>query len=231
MVARLLGARYMDRDLMAQAAERVGVTEAHVAERDERVQGQTERLMETLRLAFTGLRRPATPITGEGLTLTDAELVEATRQAIEDMAATGNAVIVGRGAQAVLRDVPDVLHIHIVAPLEKRLERVAQYCHLDENAARQRIAKVDGDRANYLRKYYLLDWEDPTLYHLTINTGCLDQTEAAEVIVLAALRQSNGKGGDESTGTLPAETRQRLRSLLRELEAATLQADPRREGA
>lgn len=223
-VADLLGARYVDSELIAEAARRVGAPADLVSQRDERVQSQAERLLESLRLAFTGLRRPTERLAlGSAGVFSDAEMLQATRLAIKEVAADGNAVIVGRGAQMVLRNEPATIHVHVIAPLDQRIETVMKRRGISREAARQRIAEIDNSRAEYLHTNYQADWEDPSLYHLTLNMGLLSQVLAAEVVVLTALTaDANRKQRCNIPGLGPQEN-ERLVHSLNDLARVTAQ--------
>jgi cytidylate kinase len=97
----------------------------------------------------------------------------------------GNVVILGRGGQAILKDKPEVLHVRIVASLEAR----AQHLHKRENyslgEAQDIAIKRDQASAEYLKRFYDLDWTDPALYDLVINTTKLGLEGATQLIVAA----------------------------------------------
>lgn len=94
----------------------------------------------------------------------------------------GEMVITGRGGQALFQDNPDVIHVRVIAPLAKRVENVMKQQDVDENEAKKIIKKHDNTAADYLRKTYKIDWSDPTLYHLVINTDKVDFDKAARMI-------------------------------------------------
>jgi len=96
---------------------------------------------------------------------------------------TGKVVIVGRGAQAILREAPDVLHVRIEAPTEVRTQRIMTEANVDEDEARRFIMRKDRATAEYLGRFYDIDWENPTLYHIVLNTGKLSVEAAAQIIV------------------------------------------------
>lgn len=186
-VATVLGAEYVDSELIAEAARRIGVPQDLISERDERIRSVTERLLEDIRLAFTGLRRPGLPVTaGPVPPLTDAQLLAVTRSLIAEAARGNNAVIVGRGAQVLLRRHKSALHVHLVAPLAHRVEKIVARRGVSAEEAKSLIAKTDADRAAYLRTNYQADWEDPLLYHFVLNTGMMSCEAAVHLLVVAA---------------------------------------------
>ncbi|MDR1127449.1 MAG: cytidylate kinase-like family protein [Treponema sp.] len=91
-------------------------------------------------------------------------------------------VVVGRGASAIFKNVPGVLSIFLVAPLEIRIERVKSYFHCDEKKAKQIIEKSDHDRSGFYHYFFDTEWRNPENYLLTINTGHLHPSVCAEII-------------------------------------------------
>jgi cytidylate kinase len=99
---------------------------------------------------------------------------------------TSSVVIVGRGGQAMLQDQPDVLHVRIVAPIEMRIKKVQDETMFDREQALDLIKRRDKASTEYLKHVFDADWTDPTLYHLILNTGKLDQESALQLIIEAA---------------------------------------------
>ncbi len=115
-----------------------------------------------------------------------AESVRILEEVIRRLAKGGNVLIIGNGAQAILRDHPGVLHVSIIAPFEQRVATVQQREGLSLARARRKVRLSDRNRAEYLRRFYKVRWDDPTLYHLTLNTGRISRVAAAATIVAAA---------------------------------------------
>ncbi|MCZ7541037.1 MAG: cytidylate kinase-like family protein [Anaerolineae bacterium] len=80
-------------------------------------------------------------------------------------------MIVGRGGQAILQDIPNVLHVRVTAPEGARIARLQKIEGLGVEAAQQKIARQDRATAEYLGRFFGIRWDDPALYHLVINTG------------------------------------------------------------
>jgi cytidylate kinase len=101
---------------------------------------------------------------------------------MKELASEGNYVIIGRAGQVILRGVPNVIHVRIIAPLELRAQRIAQLCAIPIEAARAQVEASDRNRRAYLRRYYNVRWDDPTLYDLILNTERLTPDMAATII-------------------------------------------------
>ncbi|MCA1950215.1 MAG: cytidylate kinase family protein [Treponema sp.] len=94
----------------------------------------------------------------------------------------GPCIFVGRGANAVFKDIPGCIFIRLVAPLAIRIERVKSYFRCDEKRAKQIIEQSDKDRSAFHRYFFDIDWANPVHYHLVLNTGFVHPASAAEEI-------------------------------------------------
>ena len=110
--------------------------------------------------------------------------IDAVKSVMEELAGEGNVVIVGRAGQMILRGRPNVLHVQIVAPMDTRVERVARNQNITLEGARAQVEASDSHRKKYLKRFYHVNWEDSSLYDLTINTARLNIDAAADLICL-----------------------------------------------
>ena len=102
---------------------------------------------------------------------------------VQNFGQTGKAVLVGRASQVILADHPDTCHIKIVAPLEMRVNEVIQHRDVSTEQAQKLVEQHDEWRQNYLRNFHQVDWDDPLLYDLTINTEKVDPEAAVKLLV------------------------------------------------
>ena len=77
------------------------------------------------------------------------------------------------------------MHVYVYAPLAERIRAVAERERVSRQVAAKLVAQSDRNRAGYLRSYYGVDWQDPALYDLIINTGRISLAEAAELVARA----------------------------------------------
>jgi cytidylate kinase len=113
--------------------------------------------------------------------------VVAVQAALASQCLGGNLVYHGLAGQLLLRDVPGVLRVRLIAPLAARVQAVlAQHAHTHHAAAERYIRKVDQRRRRWVRVMYGADLTDTTLYELTINlesitldTACVTIAELA----------------------------------------------------
>jgi CMP/dCMP kinase len=115
--------------------------------------------------------------------LDEVYCVSLIRSTIHAAHIAGKVVIVGRGAQAILREAPDVLHVRVEAPTDVRTQRIMEEARVEEDEARRFIMRKDRATAEYLGRFFDIDWENPALYHLVLNTGKLSVEAAAQIIV------------------------------------------------
>jgi len=104
------------------------------------------------------------------------------KAAMYEEAASGNCVLIGRGAFVIFKDLPNLISVKLVAPKEIRLERVKSYFHCDEKRARQIIEQSDHDRDGFHKYFFDKDWFESEHYHMTLNTGSLHPNTAASLI-------------------------------------------------
>jgi cytidylate kinase len=88
----------------------------------------------------------------------------------------------GRGAEALLRDHPTSVHLRLVAPLERRIRRVMGLLQVDRAGAMAAIDHADSIHAGYMKYALNVDWTDPSLYDLTVNTARFPEDRAVDVI-------------------------------------------------
>jgi cytidylate kinase len=118
-----------------------------------------------------------------GLHPSSWSLFQTVSETILRLAKEGNVVLVGRGANLVTAHLNDVLHVRLIAPLEKRIETVAELYQLNHSEAAAFLRKNDRARARYVERYFQKRIDDPKQYHLTINTGLIGYEAAARMIV------------------------------------------------
>lgn len=182
-VADALGFRVVDNELIDRVAERAGLPPAEVANREERAPGFIERLVRALSRSAPELQSEPPDRLPEP---EEKSLVQVTEKVVAEVAAEGRVVLVGRAAPAVLSGSHDALHVKIVAPIPFRMQRVRAADGVDEHEAERRLRESDANRARYHKHHYARDWNDPTNYHMVLNTGPLGIQGATDLVVTRA---------------------------------------------
>jgi cytidylate kinase len=113
----------------------------------------------------------------------------AVKQVMEELLQEGRAIIVGRAGQVILREHPQVLHVRIIAPQAERTRRIAAEQKISIENALAQIQASDRHRRNYLKRYYQVNWDDPNLYDLTLNTAQLSIRVSAAIIHQALIQK------------------------------------------
>jgi cytidylate kinase len=189
LVADQLGLRYVDEEIVSAAAERAGAAPQVVADAEQR-QPLLRRVLDELgasgaaaMVAAGGIPPPVSteppPPRGDALRRFIADAIEA-------VAAEGNVVIGSHGASFVLGARDDLLRVFVTAPAPARARRLAQERGIQQKEAERQLRDADKSRADYLKRCYDVDREDPTQYDLVVNTAALSQDEAARIVVNAA---------------------------------------------
>ena len=107
-----------------------------------------------------------------------------TAEEVLDLAAKGNVLIRGWGATLILRAVPHVPCIRVCAPLELRVKRLMERLETDdEELARKEIEGDDAARHSRMSGHFGVDWGDPTLYDLTLNTDRIPIRTCVEQVI------------------------------------------------
>lgn len=188
LVAERLDADLLDRELIHEVAQRLGLPEDVVSEHDERGETVIARLVNALRVSYPDVSAPPDLLEppGDVPELSNRAYVQVIEQVIREGARSGNAVIVGRGSQFVLRNHPTALHVHVFAAFDARVQSVTVDQSLSIQEAERVVRDFDGARARYARHWYHADWESAVHYHLMVNAGRLGRQAAADLIVAAA---------------------------------------------
>jgi cytidylate kinase len=199
-VAGKLNADYVDREIIAQVAAQVGESEQKVAAKEMPPSTLFGRIAEALSRDATiseGAYLPAWQIP-----LDDFSYLAGLRSVIKELAQSQPIVIRGRGSQFILRDYPGTFHVLVVAPLDVRLKRVMENMKSDEETARKEIARFDGSRREFTRRYFHAELEDPINYDLVVNTGHLTFEDAALLVVNAVRFRNRSEPAISATGVL-----------------------------
>jgi cytidylate kinase len=182
LVAKRLGLRYVDREILSEAAKILGRDEKELMNLEERA----STLMEGLMKSFVVGTPEVTYIPPQHAPIYDRDLFKIEAKIIQGIAAKFSAVIVGRAAFHILEHHPGILRVFIHAPLGLRIERIMKYKNIaDKNAAIAELRESDRRRGKFIHTMTGKDWTDPGNFDLCINTGRVNFKAAEEIIVTA----------------------------------------------
>jgi CMP/dCMP kinase len=190
-VARLaageLGWEVIDNEFVEAVARRAGLSPAEVAQREERAPGLLERLARTLAVSSPEMFIAAEQ--AASAERDDATIARMTERVIAEAAAQGRIVLVGRGAQIILAQRPDALHVYVVASRAWRIRHAIEQMGADPANAPKEVDETDKRRDEYVKTYYGRVRNEVTNYDLVVNTERLGFAGAAALVVNEARRR------------------------------------------
>ena len=176
MLAKDLGFSYHSRDILKMASERSGISEIIFGEQDEKL--KKNRFFRRLTDVYTGELIPPESndfVSAKNLFNYQAEI-------IKELAETKNCVIIGRAADFVLKDYPNVISVFIHADEEFNLARAMERNSMTEEEMKKFIEKTDRARSEFYKHYTGREWTDARNYDLCLNSGKLGFEKCVEEI-------------------------------------------------
>ena len=177
MTADRLGIGFYDYKLIRLASDRSGIAEQLFGAADEDV--HRRRLFSAAKKVYTGKLLP--PESDEFTS--DLNLFTFQAEIIKELASNESCVIVGRCADYLLRDRPNVLRVFIHAPLE---DRIKQQMHVlpqkTEAEVRRHVLTTDKKREDYYKRYTGSNWRDAGHFDISIDTSMHPMEEAVDII-------------------------------------------------
>jgi len=173
MLALDFQAKYYDRELLNLAAKESGLSESIFEQNDEK------------KGFFRGLLNLGAPhLSGGGYKqgLSQESLFQFQSDAIKKAAKEGSCVFVGRCADYVLRDFPNVVNVFITASLEARAALFMKEKGVSHDEAVKRIEHIENRRASYYNYYTGKKWGHAASYDLCIDATILGAVETAKLI-------------------------------------------------
>lgn len=158
-LADRLGIPFYDKVLCEEAAKRSGLDPTFL-ELAERREGS--------KLAYQ-LQLPGAPFR---LSLDDQAFL-ALAAAIRRLAEQGPCILVGRGANRILSDRKDALHVYLYADRQTRLKRIVEQYGVPAQQAEKVLQDTDRARAVYLKEYTDQVMGHSENYHLCLDSGAL----------------------------------------------------------
>jgi cytidylate kinase len=134
---------------------------------------------------------------------------------VRGICAMGKAVVIGRAAALITRDLPLGVHLRLVSPPGARVKRISREYNIAEMAARDGLNRKDARRARMVDAYFEKDIADPLLYDCVWNTGAVPFDVIAESMICLIRRRAaraSDVAGEASPGAHPAEQEPRLPS-------------------
>ena len=171
LLAQRLGYKYVDHELISDAAHRYGLLEEKLSHLDESKPSLFERFDAETRRYITVIQT-----------------------ALYEFAEHDNVVLMGRGGQWLLRGIPHVIRLRVIAPFELRVKRLAKKLsgqmgeQTKQRTVTDMVRRDDIEKVGRMRYLYEVDLRDPALYDLVLNSEKLS-VEAAVDLLAGLARQ------------------------------------------
>ncbi len=165
MLASRLGIPCYNREIITMASEDSGVNALLFS--DERLKPD---FLTRVKRRYKGVN-----VTSEvsGAHFGDDKLFGYQANIIKKLAQEGPCVLIGRCADYVLRDRPDLVRLFVHADPTFCLKQAMLVDSLPEDEVKKKIAEIDDYRARYYKHHTGQDWYDARNYDLSINSGVL----------------------------------------------------------
>ena len=173
-LAERLGVPFYDKELVNQVADETGFDVSFIEENGE---------FSPSKSIFSFAMSQGIPIMQNGLSMSDF-IFCVQRQVILKLAEQP-CVIVGRGADYVLRDREDCFNVFIHADVQSRAERIVKLYGESEKKPEQRLAEKDKKRKIYYKHYTDREWGDAKNYDMCLNSGKIGIDKCVELILVA----------------------------------------------
>ncbi len=184
MLAMDFNAKYYDRELLNLAAKESGFSEKVFEQNDEQ-KGFFKSLFNMQTPQFTGgIYRS---------NISQESLFQFQSDAIRKAASEGNCVFVGRCADYVLRDMPNVIRIFITASMRYRIDQILAHREMTPQQAKRVIVQAENHRASYYNYYTGKKWGAAESYDLCIDSSILGLVETEKLIAEFIRRKLKGE--------------------------------------
>lgn len=176
LLAEKLGYTFYDKEIVASVAKEMGIDEKLILENGENMSDQD----------YIDMKSGFIPHYKEA-EVPYEEIKEAQDRVIKSIADKGNCIIVGRGADFILRGRSDVINVFIHADMERRVRRVQRHEGVtgQEERIRKELEDKDRSRTTYYRYFTGGEWGKVENYTLSLDAGIFTKTQCAELIIKA----------------------------------------------
>lgn len=165
LVADKLGIKFYDKEFINILSKETGLSEEYIE--------QNEQKRDNL-ATLDG-------VTYDGVTNSDQLFIKES-ELIKEIAEKESCVIVGRCADSILKDNPNVTSVFIYSDEDDKISRVTEIYGLDKEKAKKEIKRIDKLRANHYKYYTEKEWKDYSNYDICINSDTFGVEKAAEII-------------------------------------------------
>jgi cytidylate kinase len=183
-VADKLGYTFADEDIVQQIAEMAKVSAGWVESVEKEAGGRLSRVVSKM------VSKPLVDriLKDERGYIDEQIYIDYLVVIIAQIAEEGNVVILDRGSQYILSDMPDAYHILLINSFENRVRFIMEHYKMNQQRASHVVKSEDRRRSNLYRKLGKQDFDRPELYHLVINMERI-QLDQAVLLILRLMNQ------------------------------------------
>ena len=206
-LSRQLGYAFVNRKMLEADLVKHGITEDKLLKYDERKPG-----------FWASLARDRD------------EYFDYLREAVYERAKDGNCVFIGRGGFAILKDVPGCYAVRLIASDAVRTARLMKEFSWNEKKAQALMIESDTNRRGFHKCFFNIDQDDPSSYHMVLNTDCITPEIGAQIVINACgltINPETGSAGGRADQRAPAGAEDRQSHCLRSESAGSF---PRGDG-
>ena len=178
LLAEKMGINCYDREIIRMASDSSGINEELFGRVDEKLK----------KAPLFGIVR-SNPYKGDGVIppessnfVSDDNLFNYQAQVIKELAEKESCIIIGRCADYVLKDNPNVIRLYLYAPLEDCVKRVMAQNSITEKDTIKKIETIDKYRSDYYKYYTGKEWNDARNYDFCLNTTSMSYEKLIQVV-------------------------------------------------
>ena len=176
-LAQKLGYEYIGDQLLAQVAKELNLSEHEADTFRQTSKSSVLRLVDKYTCSIV-----QKVVDREHGCLDDKAYYEKTKELVEKLYANDNVIILGWGAQCILKDKPNTLHVRLRKGHELKITELMERQNLNHKAAEHKINADEKDLKEYIKEYFDADWNDARLYDLIIDMGKNSVPETVNLI-------------------------------------------------
>jgi cytidylate kinase len=177
LVAKKLGYEYIGKNLVADIAKELHISESEAETFHKASQSRILRFVDRYTCSIV-----QKVVDREHGCLDDKNYYEVTKKLVENVYEAGNVIILGWGSQCLLKEKPDTLHVRLIKDNDLKIKELMQAENLSHKAAKDFIDREEGDLKAYIKQYFNKDWNSAHLYNLIIDMGKTSVEKAVGMI-------------------------------------------------
>ena len=178
MVSEKLSYTFYDEEIIQLVAEKAKVSRHWVESMEKEAGGKFQRLISGL-VSRSLIDR----ILDDQRGYIDEDIyVDMLHVVLQRIADEGDAVLIGRGSQYILKDNTNAFHVLLVADKEHRIKFIEKHYNLLTHQAVRVVNTEDKRRTNLYRKFGKEDYDQPAHYHMVLNMNMIDLDTAAKLM-------------------------------------------------